>query len=85
MSEWQCEVCNYQGNPTNIKENKEEWRIEVECECPHCESTYLDGEVMNRAEGECCDFCGEFVDEVVEVYFGGSKSDRICLMCKECE
>ena len=83
MDNWQCEVCNYQGEPTNIKRYKEEWGTDVECECPHCESKFLDGECMDREEGEICAFCGEFVDEVVEINLGGSDTDKVCIECEE--
>ena len=39
--------------------------------------------MINEAEGEICAFCGEFVEEVVEIDLGGSSVDKVCRECEE--
>lgn len=77
---WECEVCRHTGTPIIISDSKEEWGREITVECPSCSSTFGNGILEFRAEGEICDFCGEFVEEVMD-----HDGDEICLMCKECE
>ena len=74
--EYQCKVCFNDVTPINVKQNREEWSIEVCWECPICTSEYNGDTVTNRAEGERCDNCGDWVKEVVE---NGDNFD-----CKEC-
>ena len=83
MSEWQCQVCNYEGHPAKLRKVKEEWGHDYYCECPSCETTYCNDCIENRAEGEICAYCGEFVEEVVELNMGGSKPDMVCRECEE--
>ena len=79
--EYQCKICCNDVIPINVKQNKEEWGIEVLWECPICTSEHNGDTVTNRAEGERCDNCGEFVEEYIEVNFTG----EIQHMCTECE
>lgn len=83
MSEWECDVCRHTGTPIIISDSKEEWGREITVECPSCNSTFGNGILEFRAEGEVCAFCGEFVEEVVELNLGGSKSDMVCIECEE--
>lgn len=75
---WECDNCKYSDEQVNIRKIDGDYYYE----CGLCDSQYINDCLTDATKGARCDFCGEWVEEVVELNLGGSKLDMVC---RECE
>jgi hypothetical protein len=76
--DWKCDNCEHDEQVNHKMEHGDYYY-----ECGLCDSQYINDCLTDATKGARCSFCGEWVEEVKEINFGGSKPDMVCRECEE--